>query len=64
VAPDLRVAAHLAETAALAAPSDPAVHAVRARVFALAAEAATSTMAKGVYRWTARESEDLASAQR
>ena len=58
---DLRVAAHLAETAALAAPSDPAIHAVRARVFSLAAEASSSTMAKGVYRWTARESEGLAS---
>jgi hypothetical protein len=53
----LRVAAHLAELAALAAPTDPGVHRVRARVFTLCAEAATSTMAKGVFNWAARESE-------
>jgi alkyl sulfatase BDS1-like metallo-beta-lactamase superfamily hydrolase len=53
----LRVAAHLAELAALAAPTDPAVHRVRARVFMLCGEAATSTMAKGVFSWAMRESE-------
>jgi alkyl sulfatase BDS1-like metallo-beta-lactamase superfamily hydrolase len=53
----LRVAAHLAELATLAAPTDPAVHKVRARVFTLCAEAATSTMAKGVFNWAARESD-------
>jgi glyoxylase-like metal-dependent hydrolase (beta-lactamase superfamily II) len=52
----LRVAAHLAELATLAAPTDPGLHRARARVFALCAEAATSTMAKGVYNWAARES--------
>ena len=53
----LRVAAHLAELAALAAPTDPGVHRVRARVFTLCAETATSTMAKGVFSWAARESD-------
>jgi alkyl sulfatase BDS1-like metallo-beta-lactamase superfamily hydrolase len=60
----LRLATHLAETATLAEPSDPALHAVRARVFTLAAAAATSTMAKGVFRWSARESEARASEHR
>jgi len=53
----LRVAAHLAELAALASPADPGVHRVRARVFTLCAEAATSTMAKGVFSWAARQSD-------
>ncbi|HVC71948.1 MAG TPA: alkyl sulfatase dimerization domain-containing protein [Acidimicrobiales bacterium] len=55
--PALRVAAHLAELAALAAPGDPGVHRARARVFTLCAESATSTMAKGVFNWAARESD-------
>jgi alkyl sulfatase BDS1-like metallo-beta-lactamase superfamily hydrolase len=53
----MRLAGHLAELAALAAPSDPAVHRVRAEVFTRLSAAATSTMAKGVFTWTARESE-------
>jgi len=56
----LRVAAHLVELAALAAPADPAAHRARARVFMLCREAATSTMAKGVFSWAARESEGRA----
>jgi alkyl sulfatase BDS1-like metallo-beta-lactamase superfamily hydrolase len=52
----LRIAAHLAELAALAAPADPGVHRARARVFTLCAERSTSTMAKGVFNWAARES--------
>jgi alkyl sulfatase BDS1-like metallo-beta-lactamase superfamily hydrolase len=52
----LRLAGHLAELAALAAPSDPGVHRARATVFARLSETATSTMAKGVFTWTARES--------
>ncbi len=58
----LRLAGHLAELAALAAPSDEGVHRVRAEVFARLSEAATSTMAKGVFTWTARESERQAGA--
>ena len=53
----LRVAGHLAELAALAAPDDPGVHRARAAVFARRAELATSTMAKGVFTWAVRESE-------
>src|SRR5580700_7928944 len=56
-APALRLAGHLAELAALAAPTDPGVHRARAAVFARLSETATSTMAKGVFTWTARESE-------
>jgi alkyl sulfatase BDS1-like metallo-beta-lactamase superfamily hydrolase len=56
----LRIAVHLAELAALAAPTDPGAHRVRARVFGLSAEAATSTMAKGVFSWAARESDGQA----
>jgi len=52
----LRLACHLAELAWLASPLDPAVCEVRRAVFSARAEAATSTMAKGVYRWAARES--------
>jgi glyoxylase-like metal-dependent hydrolase (beta-lactamase superfamily II) len=52
----LRLAAHLAELAWLAAPTDAAIGEVRRQVFTARAEAATSTMAKGVFRWAARES--------
>lgn len=54
---DLRLAGHLAELAALAAPDDALVHAARAEVFAARARAERSTMSKGVFRWAARESE-------
>jgi alkyl sulfatase BDS1-like metallo-beta-lactamase superfamily hydrolase len=53
---DLRLAGHLAELAAQAAPTDPDVHAVRAEVFGARASAEASTMAQGVFRWAARES--------
>jgi glyoxylase-like metal-dependent hydrolase (beta-lactamase superfamily II) len=52
----LRLAAHLVETAALASPNDPGVERARADVFSACAEHATSTMAKGVFTWAARES--------
>ena len=52
----LRLAGHLAEMAAHAAPDDPAVQRVRATVCAARAQRATSTMAKGVFNWAARES--------
>jgi glyoxylase-like metal-dependent hydrolase (beta-lactamase superfamily II) len=54
----LRLAGHLAELAWLAAPGDHAIGRVRQEVFTARAEAATSTMAKGVFRWAARESLD------
>jgi len=56
----LRLAARLAETAALAEPGDPGVHRVRAAVFATCARVATSTMAKGVFTWASRTSEEPA----
>jgi hypothetical protein len=54
---DLRLAGHLAELAVLADPSDPGVRRVHTEVFSLMAAVSTSTMAKGVYRWAASESE-------
>jgi alkyl sulfatase BDS1-like metallo-beta-lactamase superfamily hydrolase len=54
---DLRLAAHLAEMAGLAAPGDPAVHDVRAEVYRLRVAAEPSLMAKGVFSWAVAESE-------
>lgn len=53
---DLRLAGHLAEMAALAAPDDAGVHAVRAEVFGARAAVERSTMSKGVFSWAERES--------
>jgi alkyl sulfatase BDS1-like metallo-beta-lactamase superfamily hydrolase len=52
----LRLAGHLAELAALAAPDDASVHAARAEVFQRRVAVETSTMAKGVFAWAASES--------
>jgi glyoxylase-like metal-dependent hydrolase (beta-lactamase superfamily II) len=52
----LRLACHLAELAWLSAPDDVAVCETRRVVFTARADAATSTMARGVFRWAARES--------
>ncbi|MGH9090448.1 MAG: alkyl sulfatase dimerization domain-containing protein [Acidimicrobiales bacterium] len=49
----LRLAGHLAELAWLADPDDPAVREARRQVFTARAERATSTMARGVFRWAA-----------
>lgn len=57
---DLRLAGHLAELAAQAAPEDRSVHAARAEVFERRVAAEASTMAKGVYAWAARESRERA----
>lgn len=54
----LRLAGHLAELAALAAPDDDGVHAVRASVFGARASAEASVMARGVFAWAASESRD------
>jgi alkyl sulfatase BDS1-like metallo-beta-lactamase superfamily hydrolase len=56
---DQRLAGHLAELAAQAAPHDTAIHQVRAAVFAARASDEASTMAKGVFSWAARESAAL-----
>ena len=53
---DLRLAGHLAEFAAQAAPDDKGVHAVRAEVFGARARAEASTMSKGVFSWAEHES--------
>ncbi|AQZ69323.1 alkyl sulfatase [[Actinomadura] parvosata subsp. kistnae] len=53
---DERLAGHLAEMAALAAPDDAGVHRVRAEVFAARAAGELSLMAKGVFTWAAEES--------
>jgi glyoxylase-like metal-dependent hydrolase (beta-lactamase superfamily II) len=52
----LRLAGHLAELAWLAAPGDEGIGRVRHEVFTARADAATSTMATGVFRWAAQES--------
>jgi alkyl sulfatase BDS1-like metallo-beta-lactamase superfamily hydrolase len=54
---DLRLAGHLAEMAALAAPEDAGVHKVRAEVFGRRAAEERSTMSKGVFAWAQRESQ-------
>jgi alkyl sulfatase BDS1-like metallo-beta-lactamase superfamily hydrolase len=51
----LRLAGHLAESAWLAAPDDPATQRARHDVFAARAARATSTMARGVFTWAANE---------
>ena len=57
---DLRLAGHLAELAAQAAPDDPGVHRVRAEVFGQRAAEERSTMSKGVFSWAQRESQAIA----
>ncbi len=51
--PGLRLAGHLAELAWLAAPDDPVTIEARRAVYGARAERASSTMAKGVFRWAA-----------
>jgi alkyl sulfatase BDS1-like metallo-beta-lactamase superfamily hydrolase len=53
---DLRLAGHLAELAAQAAPDDRGVHAVRAEVFGARAREEASTMSKGIFSWAEHES--------
>jgi alkyl sulfatase BDS1-like metallo-beta-lactamase superfamily hydrolase len=53
---DLRLAGHLAEYAAMAAPDSALAHRARAEVFARRREAEPSLMAKGVFSWAEAES--------
>jgi glyoxylase-like metal-dependent hydrolase (beta-lactamase superfamily II) len=53
-----RLAGHLAELAVLAAPGDSVIAEIHRRVFTARADAATSTMARGIFRWAAEEGED------
>jgi glyoxylase-like metal-dependent hydrolase (beta-lactamase superfamily II) len=52
---ELRLAGHLAEMAAQAAPGDPGIQKVRSDVFGQRAEVELSTMSKGVFSWAANE---------
>jgi alkyl sulfatase BDS1-like metallo-beta-lactamase superfamily hydrolase len=53
---DLRLAGHLAELAALAAPDDAEVQEARATVFERRKESESSLMARGIFGWAASES--------
>ena len=55
---DLRLACHLVEFAALAAPTDAGVHAARALVYQLRRDSETSLMAKGIFGSTANDSRE------
>lgn len=55
-----RLAGHLAELAALAAPEDGTVHAARATVFERRAGEETSMMARSIFSWAAESSRDRA----
>jgi len=57
----LRLAGHLAEWAALAAPDDSDVQRARADVNRARVKAEASTMSKGVFSWAAAESTAKAS---
>jgi alkyl sulfatase BDS1-like metallo-beta-lactamase superfamily hydrolase len=56
----LRLAGHLAELAWLADPTDPQAREAKYRVFTVRTDRATSTMAKGVFRWAAAEAQGQA----
>jgi alkyl sulfatase BDS1-like metallo-beta-lactamase superfamily hydrolase len=58
---DLRLAGHLAELAAQAAPDDAGVHRVRSEVFGTRAREEASLMASGIFLWAAHESEQRSS---
>jgi alkyl sulfatase BDS1-like metallo-beta-lactamase superfamily hydrolase len=58
VATDARLACHLAELAALAAPDDREIHAARAEVYQQRRDRETSLMAKGIFGSAAAESRD------
>ncbi|MFZ2468426.1 MAG: alkyl sulfatase dimerization domain-containing protein, partial [Parvibaculum sedimenti] len=53
---DLRLACHLAELAAQAAPDNCDVHAARAAIYGKRRKSEASLMAKGIYGWAERES--------
>jgi alkyl sulfatase BDS1-like metallo-beta-lactamase superfamily hydrolase len=57
---DLRLAGHLAEAAALAAPSDPEVQLARAEVYERRVAHEDSVMSRGIFGWAATESRRLA----
>jgi alkyl sulfatase BDS1-like metallo-beta-lactamase superfamily hydrolase len=60
---ELRLAGHLVEMSALAAPDDPEVHRARAEVFERRVHAESALMAKGIFGWAVRESREKASEE-
>ncbi len=58
---DLRLASHLAQLAVQADGSDVRAHQARDTVYAARAKSERSTMAKGIYAWTAAESRAVTS---
>jgi glyoxylase-like metal-dependent hydrolase (beta-lactamase superfamily II) len=56
---DFRLASHLADLAAWAAPDDAAVHGIRADVYRARRAAETSLMAKGIFAGAMRESQAI-----
>jgi alkyl sulfatase BDS1-like metallo-beta-lactamase superfamily hydrolase len=60
---ELRLAGHLAELAAQAAPDDKSVHAVRSEVFGSRAREEASTMSKGIFSWAEHESRQIAEGE-
>lgn len=56
---DLRLACHLADFAGDAAPDDPEVHEVRARIYELRRKSELSLMAKGIFKGASRESQSV-----
>lgn len=64
---DFRLASHLADLAAWAAPDDVAIHEVRARLYITRRKSETSLMAKGIFLSAAKESQavvDKSSSER
>ncbi|MFV0309417.1 MAG: alkyl sulfatase dimerization domain-containing protein [Desertimonas sp.] len=59
-ADDLRLACHLIELAAQAAPEDPEVHAVRADIYERRRQRESSLMTKGIFAAAVRESREQA----
>jgi alkyl sulfatase BDS1-like metallo-beta-lactamase superfamily hydrolase len=55
---ELRLAGHLVELAAQAAPDDRAIHTARAEVLERRVQEETSLMAKGIFGWAATESRE------
>lgn len=56
---DLRLACHLVDLAAWAAPDDPDVHAARATIYLARRKAEPSLMSKGIFAAAARESQQV-----
>lgn len=56
---DVRLASHLADLAAWAAPDDPSVHGIRSDVYAHRRTLETSLMAKGIFAGAMRESKAI-----